>query len=124
MPVELGLWRIDASLRKIELGGFDLEERLEEILNADISMVNPNWMVIGRQVRTASDKYVDLLCIDRDGNLVVVELKRKSMEREVIAQVLDYGSWANTLKQPDIVRIFDAYRKKYFPSQTLSLIHI
>jgi hypothetical protein len=118
VPVELGLWRIDASLKKIELGGFDLEERLEEILNADISMVSPNWMVIGRQVRTTSDKYVDLLCIDRDGNLVVVELKRKSMEREIIAQVLDYGSWANTLKQEDIIRIFDAYRKKYFPSQT------
>ena len=117
MPVEMGLWRIDPSLRKIELGGFDLEERLEEILSADISMVSPNWMVIGRQVRTTSDRYVDLLCIDRDGNLVVVELKRKSMEREIIAQVLDYGSWAHTLKEEDIVRIFDAYRKKYFPSQ-------
>jgi hypothetical protein len=117
VPVELGLWRIDSLLKKIELGGFDLEERLEETLNADISMVNPNWMVIGRQVRTSSDKYVDLLCIDRDGNLVVVELKRKAMEREIIAQVLDYGSWVNTLKEEDIARIFDAYRKKYFQAQ-------
>jgi hypothetical protein len=117
MPVELGLWRIDASLRKIELGGFDLEERLEEILNADISMVHPNWMVIGRQVRTSAEKLVDLLCMDRDGNLVVMELKRKSMEREVIAQVLDYGSWVNSLREDDIYIIFDSYRKKYFPAQ-------
>jgi hypothetical protein len=118
MPVELGLWRVDAKLQKVELGGFDLEERLEEILNADISMASPNWMVIGRQVRTASDKFVDLLCIDRDANLIVVELKRKAMEREIIAQVLDYGSWVNTLKEEEIVRIFDAYRKKYFSSQS------
>jgi Endonuclease NucS len=118
MPVELGLWRVDAKLQKVELGGFDLEERLEEILNADISMVSPNWMVVGRQVRTASDKFVDLLCMDRDGNLIVVELKRKAMEREIIAQVLDYGSWVNTLKEEEIVRIFDAYRKKYFSSQS------
>jgi hypothetical protein len=118
VPIELGLWRIDASLRKVELSGFDLEERLEEILNSDISMVSPHWMVIGRQIRTAYDKFVDLLCIDRDGNLVVLELKRKSMEREIIAQVLDYGSWVGTLKQEDIVRIFDAYKKKYFPSQS------
>lgn len=117
MPVELGLWRIDSSHKKIELGGFDLEERLEEILNADISMVHPNWMVIGRQVRTSSDKFVDLLCIDRDGNLIVVELKRKAMEREIIAQVLDYGSWVNTFKEEDVARIFDAYRKKYFQGQ-------
>lgn len=70
-------------MQKVELGGFDLEERLEEILNADISMVSLNWMVIGRQVRTASDKFVDLLCMDRDGNLIVVELKRKSVERKI-----------------------------------------
>jgi hypothetical protein len=68
MPVEFGLWRIDPSLKKIELSGFDLEGRLEDILNSDISMVHPNWMVIGRQVRTAFDKFVDL-CMDRDGNL-------------------------------------------------------
>jgi hypothetical protein len=122
MPVEFGLWRIDSSLKKIELGGFDLEERLEQILDADISVLSPNWMVIGRQVRTASDKYVDLLCMDRDGNLIIVELKRKSMEREVIAQVLDYGSWVATLKQEDIVRIFDSYRKKYFSSQATASI--
>jgi hypothetical protein len=71
MPVEFGLWRIDPSLKKIELSGFDLEGRLEDILNSDISMVNPNWMVVGRQVRTAFDKLVDLLCIDRDGKASV-----------------------------------------------------
>jgi hypothetical protein len=118
MPVEFGLWRIDPSLKKIELSGFDLEERLEDILNSDISMVHPNWMVIGRQVRTAFDKFIDLLCMDRDGNLIVIELKRKSMEREVIAQVLDYGSWVGTVKNDDVFSIYEAYRKKYFPSQT------
>jgi len=81
-------------------------------------MVHPNWMVIGRQVRTAFDKFVDLLCMDRDGNLIVIELKRKSMEREVIAQVLDYGSWVDTVKNDDVFSIYEAYRKKYFPSQT------
>ena len=92
MPLELGIWRIDSILQRINQGGFDLESRLEDILHSDISIVSPNWMVIGRQVRTAYDKLVDLLCIDRDGNLVVVELKRNMTEREIVAQVLDYGS--------------------------------
>ena len=117
MPLEFGLWRIDPSLKKIELSGFDLEDRLEEILNSDISMVHPNWMVVGRQVRTSFDKFIDLLCIDRDGNLIVIELKRKSMEREVIAQVLDYGSWIDTVENDDVFGIYEAYCKKYFPFQ-------
>jgi RecB family endonuclease NucS len=103
--MEFGLWRTDPALKKIELSGFDLEDRLEKILHSDISMVHPNWMVVGRQVRTAFDKFIDLLCMDRDGNLVVIELKRKSMEREVIAHVLDYGSWIDTVKSDDVFGI-------------------
>ena len=116
MPLELGIWRIDSGLHRINQGGFDLESRLEDILHSDVSILSPNWMVIGRQVRTAYDKLIDLLCIDRDGNLVVVELKRNMTEREIVAQVLDYGSWVRSLSDEDIVRIFDAYRKKYYPS--------
>ena len=37
---------------------------------------NPSLMVIGRQVRTSFGGALDLLCMDGDGNLVVVELKR------------------------------------------------
>ena len=45
--------------------------------------------------RTAS--YIDLLAIDADGNLHVLELKRDKTPRDVVAQVLDYGSWVTTL---------------------------
>jgi hypothetical protein len=55
--------------------------------------------------------------MDRDYNLIVIELKRKSMEREVIAQILDYGSWIDTVDNDDVFSIYEAYRKKYFPSQ-------
>ena len=61
-------------------------------------MLSPNWMVIGRQVKTAYDKKIDLLCMDRDGNLIVIELKRDMTERDTVAQALDYGSWVRTVK--------------------------
>lgn len=64
------------------------EGQLEEILAEDIRIVSPNWMVIGRQVPTGYGTYIDLLCIDRDGHLVVIELKRDMTPREVVAQVL------------------------------------
>jgi len=52
MPVEFGVWRIDSGINPVSFGIMDLESRLEEILEKDISIASPNWMIIGRQVRT------------------------------------------------------------------------
>ena len=96
MPLELGIWRIDGGLEKLEVKSLDLEDRLEGFLDADISIASPQWMIIGRQVYTDYGKYIDLLAIDGDGNLVVLELKRNRTPREVVAQLLDYGPWVMT----------------------------
>ena len=62
---------------------------------------------------TAFGKVVDLLVMDKDGKLVVIELKRDRTPREVVAQLLDYGSWVRTLEDEDIAGIFDAYLRRY-----------
>jgi RecB family endonuclease NucS len=49
-------------------------------------------LIIGRQVATSSGKVIDLLAADADGVLHVLELKKDKTPREVVAQVLDYGS--------------------------------
>jgi RecB family endonuclease NucS len=36
---------------------------------------------------------IDLLCINGDGDIVIVELKRDKTPREITAQALDYASW-------------------------------
>jgi len=38
------------------------------------------------------------LALDQDANLIVMELKRDKTPRDIIAQVLDYGSWVRELK--------------------------
>jgi hypothetical protein len=116
MPLELGIWRIDQELTQISAVSLDLEERLESILDQDIKVASPNWMVIGRQVNTDYGKYIDLLAMDRDGNLVVLELKKDKTPREIVAQLLDYGSWIKDLKDNDIATIFEKYLKKYHPN--------
>lgn len=113
MPLEIGIWRIDAGTKALDARGLDVENRLEEILDENISVLNPNWMVVGRQVRTSYGKIIDLLCMDRDGNLAAVELKRDMTERDTVAQALDYGSWVRQLKDDDLARIFDGYRRNY-----------
>jgi len=113
MPLELGVWRIDNGLKPIEFGPLEIESRLEDILDENVGIASPNWLVIGRQVRTDHGLFIDLLVIDRDANLVVVELKRGKTYRDVVAQVLDYGSWVRELKDDRIAQIFDEYQKRW-----------
>jgi len=113
MPIELGLWRIDKELTRVEIRSLDLEDRLENLLDKDINIASPHWMIIGRQVLTDYGKYIDLLAIDRDGNLIVIELKKNKTPRDVVGQLLDYGSWVINQKDDDIADIFKKYIEKY-----------
>lgn len=87
----------------------DLEARLEVWLERDISVLSPDLLVIGRQVETDFRGFIDLLCLDRSGDVVVVELKRDKTPREITAQILDYGSWVKDLSNERITSIGDAY---------------
>jgi RecB family endonuclease NucS len=94
MGAEVHLWRVGDDDQLIEVGRtpLDLESRLEKWLERDISILDPALLVIGRQVQ-ATGGPIDLLCIDGEGDLVIVELKRHRTPREVTAQALDYASW-------------------------------
>jgi len=115
MPVEVGLWRLGEKPERIDFSPIEAECKLEEILADDLSILDPNLLLIGRQVPTAQSKLIDLLALDSDGNLVVIELKRNRTPREVIAQLLDYGSWVRSLEDTDVAGIFEEYLKKYYP---------
>lgn len=117
MPIELGFWRIDQGITEINFQAMSAESRLEDILDANIAIAAPHLMIIGRQVRTSFDKVIDLLAIDIEGNLSVIELKRDKTYRDIISQVLDYGSWARTLRDDDIARIYHDYVTKWHPDR-------
>jgi len=110
MAEEAKLWRIDAgsALREIPRSRLDLESRLEGWLEKDISILDPELLVVGRQVQTIGGP-IDLLCLSRSGDLVVVELKRDKTPREVTAQALDYGSWAKDVSAERITEIAAEY---------------
>ena len=65
-------------------------------------------MLLRRQVVTDFGARIDLLAIDEEGTLYVIELKRGRTPREVVAQVLDYGSWARGVSAERLARIFEA----------------
>src|SRR5262245_50377565 len=99
MSDEVRLWQVRANerLAPIPRARLDLEARLEEWLAADISILDEALLVIGRQVETDFGGLIDLLCVDGNGDLVIVELKRDKTPREITAQALDYASWVVNL---------------------------
>jgi hypothetical protein len=111
MPQEVRLWSIgkDDQLFESAQCPLDLEARLEKWLARDISILFPDLLVIGRQVKTAFGGLIDLLCIDPVGDLVIVELKRDKTPREITAQTLDYASWVSDLSHDEISAIAKGY---------------
>jgi len=56
---------------------------------------------------------LDLLALDKDGNLVIIENKLDDSGRDVVWQALKYASYCSTLKKEQIVEIFQKYLNKY-----------
>ena len=113
MPQNIRMWEITAqnTLAEISSTGINLEKRLEDWLESDISILDPDLLVIGRQVPTSFGGGIDLLCLDSRGDSVVVELKKGKTPRDVTAQALDYASWAKELSFDQITDIAERYDK-------------
>ncbi len=80
----------------------DLVRRPRELLSNP-----PIW--IARQLHTSAKGFIDLLGVERDGRLVVYELKIKRTGREAMAQILDYASWIDNESLDELQhRIFQA----------------
>lgn len=104
------LWKIfENQLTEIKKPKLDFEARLEEWIVSDISIIDSNYMVIGRQVETEFGGVIDVLCIDTKGDLIVLELKRDKTPREITAQVLDYSSWVKLLSPDRVENIAESF---------------
>lgn len=111
MPHQVRLWKVENGDKLRELVGtsLDLEVRIENWLVEDIGVLDPELLVIGRQVETDFGGVIDLLCINEGGDLVIVELKRDKTAREITAQVLDYVSWVTDLSGDRVFKIADQF---------------
>ncbi|MBV2356445.1 DUF91 domain-containing protein [Streptomyces sp. J2-1] len=111
MPLEFGLWRVDDKPVRVAMRPMRLEARLEELIEADPEILGKPLLLIGRQVQTDHGKVIDLLGVDAEGTLHVLELKRDRTPREVVAQLLDYGSWVQDLSNEQVREIYSVYAR-------------
>lgn len=103
----MAIWRMtEAGPLPLEFQRLGFEERLEDMIFADSSLVGLDVLVLGRQVPTNWGGYIDLLAVDSDGRVHVLELKRDRTPRDVVAQILDYGSWVQDLTLEEVSSIF------------------
>ena len=69
----------------------EAESLLEDTLVANPDLLMPGLKLVGRQTPTAGGP-LDLLGVDRYGRLSLFELKRGTLTREAVAQVIDYAA--------------------------------
>lgn len=103
----------------------DLEVLLEN--NPEYFFEGSKVLIIGRQVTTNLNSFIDLLGVDKTGNTVVVELKRGKTPRETIAQLLEYASFVENLDYSQLNDIYqnysgeesslEDYHQQYFQSE-------
>ena len=111
MTVEMALWRADdQGLTRLTPTRVVSESQLEDHIEKDPTILGRQLLLVGRQVKTDHGGVVDLLAVDAEGTVHVIELKRDRTTRDVVAQTLDYASWAAELSHTRITELFEEYR--------------
>ena len=91
---EVKIWALDGDSNVTPLASkdrTDTESLLEETLVKNPDLLIPGLRLVSRQTPTEGGP-LDLLGVDEDGRLVVFELKRGTLSRDAVAQILDYAS--------------------------------
>lgn len=84
----------------------ETEELFETLLVRSPDLLMDGLTLIGRQVPTEGG-YLDLLGLDQDGRVVVFELKRGSLTREAVAQLLDYTSDLSSMDADRLAKLVE-----------------
>jgi len=109
------LWTVadgtDGQVRAVgleEIASTQTEERLEELLVASPELLLDGISLIGRQLPGEAGS-LDLLGIDQDGRLVLLELKRGTLTRDAVAQILDYVSELSATEPDQLARLIEEH---------------
>ena len=100
-------------LNRTTFGQAQLQERrdLQRLLQANIAVVAPDTLVIAEEFGDwdESRRRIDLLGIDRDANLVVIELKRTEDGGHMELQAIRYAAMVSTMTFDQAADVFGRY---------------
>jgi len=98
-------------LTPIKFSEFEIKERfdIEEWIKKNPDILKENLLVIGEQKSLPSGRQTDLLALDKNGNLVIIELKRDDSGKEVYWQAITYAAQFSEYSPNEIVALFEEY---------------
>lgn len=97
--------------------GFSERKHLQEWLAHEPSALGEELLIIQKEFDGFDDtrERLDLLALDKDGNLVIIENKLDDSGRDVVWQALKYASYCASLTKAQIVDIYQQYLDRYEP---------
>ncbi len=106
-------------LKKIDETSFreaHIRERadLQRLLRNQIEIILPDALVIAEEFGEWEDsrRRIDLLAIDKDANLVVIELKRTEDGGHMELQALRYAAMVSTMTFEEAVTVYGDYKRE------------
>lgn len=91
--------------------GFKERQHLQEWIAKNPSCLGEELLIIQKEFSGFDDtrERLDLLALDKQGNLVIIENKLDDTGRDVVWQALKYVSYCSSLTTQDIEQMFSAY---------------
>ncbi|HOO82407.1 MAG TPA: hypothetical protein PK513_07895 [Alphaproteobacteria bacterium] len=115
----MALYKIeDRKIKAIERTTFahqNIKERddLQKMLKENIEIISPDTLIVAEEFGEWEDsrRRIDLLGLDKDANLVVIELKRTEDGGHMELQSIRYAAMISTLTFEKLVAIYGHYLK-------------
>ena len=101
------------ALKETTFSSVNVRERrdLQKLLRENVEVIAPDTLVIAEEFGEWEDsrRRIDLLGIDKDANLVVIELKRTEDGGHMELQAIRYASMVSTMTFDRAVEVFGRY---------------
>ncbi len=69
------------------------EKDIEDFLEKHPKVLKTDIIIIGRQIQTKDKGIIDLMGIDRKGDIIIIEIKKGLAPRDTVSQILEYAVW-------------------------------
>ena len=91
--------------------GLDERHNLQEWIAKEPSSLGEDLLIIQKEFDGFADtkERLDLLAIDKSGNLVIIENKLDDSGKDVTWQAIKYASYCSSLSKSDVIEIYQKY---------------
>lgn len=111
------MYKVDIDIKKLirltptKFQTLNLKERydIEEWIENSPKILGEDLLIISKELPLPSGIRLDLLTIDKNANLVIIELKRDDSGRNVEWQAIKYASYCSNFLKEDIFEYYAVY---------------